>query len=97
MTQTVKPHPPYPAQSAGEGGEAAALRRARWGSIKDLFALEPGTIHVNTGTVGVMPHAVLDVLDRVTREWSGGLFDIYAPTLFPQYRAAIAEAYGVDG
>jgi enediyne biosynthesis protein CalE9 len=76
--------------------EGARLRSASWDDIRELFAIEPGAIHLNTGTVGVMPHAVIDVHDRVLREWSGGLLDIYRPTIFTEYRATIARAHGVD-
>src|SRR5436305_1399853 len=51
------------------------LRTASWEDIRKLFALDPATIHLNTGTVGAMPYEVLDTVDRVTREWTGGLAD----------------------
>lgn len=95
MTQTVDV-PVMPAAADGRQ-PTGPLRRAGWDSIQALFALEPGTIHLNTGTVGAMPHAVLDVHDHVTRAWTGGLMDVYRPTMFPEYRAAIGAAYGVDG
>lgn len=72
------------------------LGKPTWAEIRDLFALTPGTIHLNTGTVGAMPYAVLDTVDRVTREWTGGLMDVYPPGMYAQHRAAIAKAYGVD-
>jgi selenocysteine lyase/cysteine desulfurase len=72
------------------------LREASWPDIRNLFALAPGTIHLNTGTVGVLPHAVLDVIDQVTREWTGGLMDVYPPGLYPEHRARIARSFGVD-
>jgi enediyne biosynthesis protein CalE9 len=43
-----------------------------------------------------MPRAVLDVHDQVTRAWSGGLMDVYPPTMFGEYRELIGRAYGVD-
>lgn len=76
---------------------AAPLRRASWDDIRELFALEPGTIHLNSGTVGVMLHPVQEEYDRVTRHWAGGLGDVYGPTLFTEHRAAIGTSYGVDG
>lgn len=73
-----------------------SLREASWEEIRGLFALTPGSVHLNTGTVGAMPHAVLDTVDRVTREWTGGLMDVYPPGMYPEHRAAIARSYGVD-
>jgi selenocysteine lyase/cysteine desulfurase len=72
------------------------LRIASWGSIRTLFPLDESIIHLNTGTVGVVPHAALDAYDRVTREWTGGLAHIYPPSTYPEYRAAIARDFGVD-
>lgn len=72
------------------------LGTASWDRIRKLFPLDEGTVHMNTGTVGAMPHAVLDVYDRVTREWTGGLANVYLPSLYPEYRAAIAKDFGVD-
>jgi selenocysteine lyase/cysteine desulfurase len=72
------------------------LRTASWEEIRKLFALEAGTTHMNTGTVGAMPYEVLDVYERVTREWTGSLRNIYPPSLYPEYRAAIAKGFGVD-
>jgi selenocysteine lyase/cysteine desulfurase len=72
------------------------LGTAPWLNIRRLFPLDEGTIHMNSGTVGAMPHAVLDVYNRVTREWAGGLANIYPPSLYPEYRAAIAKDFGVD-
>ncbi|MEU6038444.1 aminotransferase class V-fold PLP-dependent enzyme [Actinomadura sp. NPDC047616] len=72
------------------------LGTASWDHIRSLFTLRPGTVHLNTGTVGAMPHEVLDVHERVTREWTGSLRDVYPPTLYPEYRAAIAGDFGVD-
>ena len=43
-----------------------------------------------------MPYEVLDTLDQVTREWAGGLLDVYAPTMFTDYRATIGRALGAD-
>ncbi|GAA3011180.1 aminotransferase class V-fold PLP-dependent enzyme [Actinokineospora diospyrosa] len=74
----------------------AGLRARSWDEIRSLFALDPDSVHLNTGTVGAMPHEVLDVVDRVTREWTGGLLDVYPPGLYPEHRATIAKAYGVD-
>ncbi|HTY35353.1 aminotransferase class V-fold PLP-dependent enzyme [Mycobacterium sp.] len=75
---------------------SSTLRAASWDEIRDLFAATPGTIHLNTGTVGVMPHAVLEEYDRMTREWTGGLADIYRPTMFTEHRTAIGRSYGAD-
>ncbi|MBF6331907.1 aminotransferase class V-fold PLP-dependent enzyme [Nocardia transvalensis] len=72
------------------------LGEASWEEIRHLFALTPGAIHLNTGTVGAMPYDVLDTVDRVTREWSGSLMDVYPPGMYSEHRAAIARAYGVD-
>lgn len=98
MSQTVEPdsltQPPRAAVTTGE--PRPTLRDASWEDIRKLFALTPGTIHLNTGTVGAMPYAVLDTVDRVTREWTGGLMDVYPPGMYPEHRAAIAKAYGVD-
>ena len=87
MTQTV---------TAADRAAPGSLRDASWATIQGLFALEPGAVHLNTGTVGAMPRAVLDTHDRVARDWTGGLMDVYAPTMFTEYRAAIGRAYGVD-
>jgi selenocysteine lyase/cysteine desulfurase len=76
--------------------EQADLHAASWEEIRKLFALDVGAIHLNTGTVGAMPHDVLDVYEKVTREWTGSLRNIYPPSLFPEYRAAIARDFGVD-
>ncbi|WP_067499267.1 aminotransferase class V-fold PLP-dependent enzyme [Actinoplanes sp. TFC3] len=73
----------------------AGLHAAPWERIRDLFPLDHGTAHLNSGTVGVMPHAVLDTYTRVTREWTGSLANIYPPSLYPQDRAAIAADFGV--
>jgi enediyne biosynthesis protein CalE9 len=97
QTITLDKHLPTQAPPIPLSGGSGALRAASWESIQALFALDPGTVHLNTGTVGAMPHAVLDVVDQITREWSGGLLDVYAPTMFTEYRAAIGAAYGVDG
>jgi len=43
-----------------------------------------------------MPHEVLDIYEQVTREWTGSLRNIYPPSLYPEYRAAIARDFGVD-
>ena len=72
------------------------LREASWERIRDIFALTPNSIHLNTGTIGVMPHEVLDTVDRVTREWTGGLMDVYPPGMYAGHRADIARSYGVD-
>src|SRR4051794_13505197 len=95
VTQTFpRAHPP--ASSPPVAGRPESLRDASWQTIQGLFALEPGTIHLNTGTVGVMPRAVLDVHDEVTRAWTGGLMEVYQPTEFYEYRELIGRAYGVD-
>jgi selenocysteine lyase/cysteine desulfurase len=75
---------------------ADPLRTASWDRLRELFALDPTTIHLNTGTVGAMPYEVLDTVDRVTREWTGGLMDVYLPAMFTEYRTAIGRSYGVD-
>lgn len=80
----------------GNGAPTRNLRDASWESIREIFALDPTTIHLNTGTVGAMPYEVLDTVDRVTRHWTGGLMDVYRPAMFTEYRAAIGRAYGVD-
>lgn len=72
------------------------LREASWQSIRDLFPLGGETIHLNTGTVGAMPHQVLEVYDKLTREWTASLANIYPPSLYPEYRAVIARDFGVD-
>lgn len=72
------------------------LRTASWERIRTLFALDPTTVHLNTGTVGAMPYEVLDTVDRVTRQWTGGLLDVYRPAMFTEYRAYIAGTLGVD-
>lgn len=96
MTQTLtRAHPS--ARPSPADGRDRSLREASWETVKGLFALEPGAIHLNTGTVGAMPRAVLDEHHRVTREWTGGLMDVYQPTQFPEYRALIGRPYGVDG
>jgi enediyne biosynthesis protein CalE9 len=74
----------------------ATLSAASWPRIRELFPLDEGTVHLNSGTVGAMPYPVLDVYHRVTREWTGGLANIYPPSLYPEYRAAIAPDFGVD-
>ncbi|WP_018806572.1 aminotransferase class V-fold PLP-dependent enzyme [Salinispora arenicola] len=72
------------------------LRTASWSRIRELFALDPTTVHLNTGTVGAMPYEVLDTVDRVTRQWTGGLLDVYRPAMFTEYRAFIGTTFGVD-
>ena len=95
MTQTLtRAHPPD--LDSPVDGRPGSLRDASWETIQRLFALEPGAIHLNTGTVGVMPRAVLDVHDEVTRAWTGGLLEVYQPTMFGEYRELIGRAYGVD-
>ncbi|WP_285507682.1 aminotransferase class V-fold PLP-dependent enzyme [Actinokineospora sp. NBRC 105648] len=78
------------------GTRKPPLREQSWARIRELFALAPDATHLNTGTVGAMPREVLDTADRVTREWTGGLLDVYPPTLYPEHRATIAKAYGID-
>jgi selenocysteine lyase/cysteine desulfurase len=75
----------------------SSLRDASWNEIRARFALEEDTIHLNTGTVGVMMHAVQQEYERVTRRWTGGLLDVYGPTLFTEQRSAIGRSYGADG
>lgn len=76
--------------------DADTLATASWESIREIFALDPGTTHLNTGTIGAMPHEVVSVYERVTREWTGSLANIYPPSLYPEYRAQIAADFGVD-
>jgi selenocysteine lyase/cysteine desulfurase len=95
MTQTVKSEAPATLDLAATGSPRR-LREASWESIRELFALDPGTTHLNTGTVGAMPYEVLDTVDRVTREWTGGLADVYKPAGYEEHRAAIGRAFGVD-
>ena len=73
-----------------------SLRDASWDTVRKIFALDPETIHLNTGTVGAMPYEVLDTLDRTTRHWAGGLVDVYKPAMFSDYRTAIGRALGAD-
>jgi enediyne biosynthesis protein CalE9 len=89
MSQTASP-------TAGTITAEPDLGSASWEDIRKLFALTPGSSHLNTGTVGAMPHAVLDTVDRVTREWTGGLMDVYPPGMYAAHRAAIGQSYGVD-
>ncbi|KAA8883771.1 aminotransferase class V-fold PLP-dependent enzyme [Nocardia colli] len=95
MNGAVDPIPPHLAATM-TAESPPSLRTADWSEIRGLFALDPGAIHLNSGTVGAMPHAVLDTVDRVTRHWAGGLGDVYPPGMYPDHRAAIAKAYGVD-
>ncbi|WP_033442126.1 aminotransferase class V-fold PLP-dependent enzyme [Saccharothrix sp. NRRL B-16314] len=74
----------------------SSLATASWEQIRELFPLDPATTHLNTGTVGATPHEVIDTYERVTREWTGSLANIYPPTLYPEYRARIAADFGVD-
>ncbi|GAA2520223.1 aminotransferase class V-fold PLP-dependent enzyme [Winogradskya humida] len=83
------------AENPGTEPSPSVLRTASWDRIRDLFPLDSGTAHLNSGTVGVMPHDVLDTYTRVTREWTGSLANIYPPSLYPEYRAAIASDFGV--
>jgi selenocysteine lyase/cysteine desulfurase len=86
-----------PPQEVAEPLPEPALREVSWDGIRKLFALEAGITHLNTGTVGVLPYAVEDEYDRVRRHWAGGLVDVYRPTMFTEYRAAIGRSYGADG
>lgn len=79
------------AAHAGRG-----LGEASFDRIRELFALDRTAIHLNTGTVGAMPYEVLDTVDRVTREWTGGLMDVYKPSGYFEHRAAIGRGLGVD-
>jgi len=72
------------------------LHETSWDRIREMFPLDRGTAHLNSGTVGAMPHPVLDTYLTVTREWTGSLANIYPPSLYPEYRAAIAADFGVD-
>jgi len=72
------------------------LRRASWEEIHRIFALTPGATHLNTGTIGAMPHEVLELHDRVLRDWNGGLMNVYPPGMYTEHRAAIGRSYGVD-
>lgn len=72
------------------------LREASWDEIRAIFALEEGAIHLNTGTVGAMPHDVLEVYESVTREWTGSLRNVYPLTLYTEYREKIAKDFGID-
>ncbi|WP_077689706.1 MULTISPECIES: aminotransferase class V-fold PLP-dependent enzyme [Nocardiopsis] len=83
---------PTPGTQPSGGG----LRTASWDEIRDLFALDRDSIHLNTGTVGAMPYEVLEVNDRVTREWTGGLMNVYPPAMYTEHRANIGRAFGVD-
>lgn len=82
--------------AAPDPGSPASLRAASWDRIRELFPLRPDTVHMNSGTVGVMPYPVLDEYTTATREWTGSLANIYPPSLYPDYRAAIARDFGVD-
>lgn len=73
------------------------LPTASWDELRAIFSLDETVTHLNTGTIGAMPYAVLEVNDRVTREWTGGLRDVYAPSMYTEHREAIAAAHGVDG
>jgi selenocysteine lyase/cysteine desulfurase len=72
------------------------LRTASWPELRALFALPENATHLNTGTIGAMPHEVISTLDRVTREWSGSLMDVYPPGMYTEHRQQIARAFGVD-
>ncbi|MFC6090008.1 aminotransferase class V-fold PLP-dependent enzyme [Saccharothrix sp. BKS2] len=72
------------------------LHDASWDTIRDLFALDRSFTHLNTGTVGALPYEVLDVNDRVTREWTGGLMNVYPPGMYTGHRETLARAFGVD-
>ncbi|MEU7952723.1 aminotransferase class V-fold PLP-dependent enzyme [Micromonospora chalcea] len=83
-------------RTGGPPAPADPLRAASFAELRSLFAMEPDAVHLNTGTIGVMPYEVLDVNDRVTREWNGGLRNVYPPGMYPEHRAAIGRAFGVD-
>lgn len=72
------------------------LHDASWDTIRDLFALDRSITHLNTGTVGALPYEVLEVNDRVTREWTGGLMNVYPPGMYTGHRETLARAFGVD-
>jgi selenocysteine lyase/cysteine desulfurase len=84
--------------AAGAAGPAVdgPLRAASWDQVRSLFPLDERTIHMNTGTVGAVPLPVLEVYHEVTRAWSGSLGNVYPPSLYADYRAAIAKDFGVD-
>lgn len=73
-----------------------ALGEATWPEVRQMFSLDPSIIHLNTGTIGAMPHAVLEANDQVTRHWTGGLLDVYAPSMYTEHREVVAAAHGVD-
>jgi selenocysteine lyase/cysteine desulfurase len=77
-------------------GSPRRLGEASWESIRELFALDRDVTHLNTGTVGAMPYEVLDTVDQVTREFSGGLRDVYEPAAYVEHRTLIGRAFGVD-
>ncbi|WP_262391264.1 aminotransferase class V-fold PLP-dependent enzyme [Nocardiopsis sp. CNR-923] len=93
MASTTHPAEPAPSTT---GRSPGGLRTASWDRIRDLFALDRNSVHLNTGTVGAMPHEVLEVNDRVTREWTGGLMNVYPPAMYTEHRANIARSFGVD-
>ncbi|WP_328609958.1 aminotransferase class V-fold PLP-dependent enzyme [Amycolatopsis sp. NBC_00345] len=72
------------------------LHDASWDTIRELFALDRAVTHLNTGTVGALPHEVLEVNDRVTREWTGGLMNVYPPGMYTGHRETLARGLGVD-
>jgi enediyne biosynthesis protein CalE9 len=76
--------------------DVPSLRDAPWDRIRELFMLTPNSIHLNTGTIGAMPYDVLDTVDRVNREWTGGLMDVYPPGMYSEHRASIGRSFGVD-
>lgn len=94
MARTAVSGPSAGPTMASEPGQS--LRDASWETIRGLFALEPDAVHLNTGTIGAMPHAVLDTNDRVTRAWNGSMRDVYPPGMYTEHRAAIARSFGVD-
>jgi selenocysteine lyase/cysteine desulfurase len=94
MSQTLT-EPAHAGRDIPKSGDGT-LGSASWSRIHELFALDPDSVHLNTGTIGVMPHEVLDTQDRVTREWTGGLLDVYPPGMYPEHRAAIGRSFGVD-
>ncbi|MEO0971834.1 MAG: aminotransferase class V-fold PLP-dependent enzyme, partial [Pseudomonadota bacterium] len=72
------------------------LRTMPWSQVREMFALPEGAIHLNTGTIGIIPHEVLNTNDEVTRAWTGGLMDVYPPGMYTGHREAIGRSYGVD-
>jgi selenocysteine lyase/cysteine desulfurase len=84
------------APAGSDGWAPGSLSTASWRTVRGIFPLDPDAAHLNSGTVGVMPREVLEAYTEVTREWTGSLANIYPPSLYPEYRSAIAADFGVD-